>query len=196
MTELHRALSQMDAEAPQEGRDRVASAHHPVAKPRALNERRENFCQAYILLGNGTRAAIRAGYAEHSARQQSCRLLTNAYILERIADLRRDLGIRNRIDRDTVMAKLEAAYRGAMTGHMFLTAVRAAEAQARLAGLMPERNPARRTKGAKNSGPSLQSPESAKHANGTAGTNSISRTKTAAKGNGRAHFLESPDEPR
>jgi len=109
------------------------------ARRRMLSERQENFCQAYIVAGNATRAAINAGYAPETARQQASRLLTKVYILERIADLRRDLGLRNRIDRDTIMAKLEAAYRGAMTGHMYLTAVRAAVAQARLAGLFPDR---------------------------------------------------------
>jgi phage terminase small subunit len=106
---------------------------------RALAERRENFCHYYILSGNAARAAINAGYSSRNARQQGSRLLTKADILARIAEMRRDLGLRNRIDRDTIMAKLEACYRGAMTGHMYFTAIRAAEAQARLAGLFPDR---------------------------------------------------------
>jgi len=108
-------------------------------KRRPLNARQEEFCCAYVLLGNGAKAAFRAGYSGHAARQQAARLLTNANILQRIAELRRDLGLRNSIDRETVMAKLEAAYRGAINAGCYLTAVRAAEAQARLAGLFPER---------------------------------------------------------
>jgi hypothetical protein len=115
-----------------------ADAGTADAKLRALNGRQEEFCQAYVLTGNGAKAADRAGYARRAVRQQASRLLTNANILGRIAELRRDLGLKNEIDRDTVMAKLEAAYRGAMTGHMYLTAVRAAEAQGRLAGLFAE----------------------------------------------------------
>lgn len=112
------------------------------AKPRKLNVRQEEFCQAYVQLGNGAKAAFRAGYSPHASRQQAARLLTNANILHRISEIRRDLGLRNKIDRETVMAKLEAAYRGAINAGCYLTAVRAAEAQARLAGLFPEREQA------------------------------------------------------
>ena len=124
----------------------VAFPLHPAAKPqltpanpRKLNARQEEFCCAYVQLGNGAKAAFRAGYSGLAARQQAARLLTNANILQRIAELRRDLGLRNSIDRETVMAKLEAAYRGAINAGCYLTAVRAAEAQARLAGLFPDR---------------------------------------------------------
>ena len=137
----------------------VAFPAHPATnpaqnlpKPRKLNARQEEFCNAYVLLGNGAKAAFRAGYSPHAARQQAARLLTNANILERIAELRRDLGLRNKIDRDTVMAKLEAAYRGALNAGNYLSAVRAAEAQARLAGLYPEREGAGVPAGAKKSG--------------------------------------------
>lgn len=160
-------------------------------KLRALSERQENFCQAYILAGNAAKAAINAGYAEHSARQQASRLLTKANILERITALRADLGLRNRIDRDTVMAKLEAAYRGAMTAHTYLTAVRAAEAQARLAGLFPDRVVAARGSAQEGAG---EAPPHAGNSPGRNGARKSSRRKI--KGNGASHVLARPEIAR
>jgi len=162
-----------------------------VTRSRALSGRQENFCQAYILAGNAAKAAINAGYAEHSARQQASRLLTKANILERIAALRADLGLRNRIDRDTVMAKLEAAYRGAMTAHTYLTAVRAAEAQARLAGLFPDRAIASRA--AAQEGADGESPQAGK-SRGHDGARTSSPRKI--KGHGASHVLARPEIAR
>lgn len=162
-----------------------------VKRSRSLSGRQENFCQAYILAGNAAKAAINAGYAEHSARQQASRLLTKANILERITALRADLGLRNRIDRDTVMAKLEAAYRGAMTAHTYLTAVRAAEAQARLAGLFPDRVVAARGSAQEGAG---EAPPHAGNSPGRNGARKSSRRKI--KGNGASHVLARPEIAR
>lgn len=159
-------------------------------KMRALSERQENFCQAYLVAGNATKAAINAGYSERGARQQGSRLLTNANILERIAGLRADLGLRNRIDRDTVMAKLEAAYRGAMTAHTYLTAVRAAEAQARLAGLFPDRAVAGRAAPRDGAG---RSPQDGNSPGRNGGRTSSPRK---IKGNGASAVLARPEIAR
>jgi phage terminase small subunit len=53
-----------------------------------LPERREKFCQEYLLDLNGTKAAIRAGYAESGAATEAWRLLRNAEIQKRIGELR------------------------------------------------------------------------------------------------------------
>jgi len=132
--------SQMYAFPGQAVRNEDASAPHPVAKRRRLTMRQEEFCEYYLFWGNAAQAARSAGYSLHSARKQAYRLLTNAYILERIAELRRDLGAGNRIDRDTYLAKLEACYRQALSKEAYGAALRAAEAQARFAGLMPGRS--------------------------------------------------------
>jgi len=48
----------------------------------------EAFCRAYLSLDkNGTKAAIKAGYAEKSARRTASRLLTKAHIQNRINEL-------------------------------------------------------------------------------------------------------------
>lgn len=66
-----------------------------------LNDRQEMFCLEYIVDLNATQAAIRAGYSEDSAAQSASRLLTNANIQQRVAEL---LDERNRI------VKVDAQY--------------------------------------------------------------------------------------
>ncbi len=189
MHEHGEALSRIAAEDLQNTGGNDADVIRGGAGTRAISERQENFCHAYIVAGNATKAAINAGYSERSARQQASRLLTNANIVERIAALRADLGLRNRIDRDTVMAKLEAAYRGAMTAHTYLTAVRAAEAQARLAGLFPDRPRAARAS-AKNAA------EDELSENGDAAGAAAASPPEKIKGNGAAHVLARYAPPR
>lgn len=50
----------------------------------SLTPKRRKFVEEYLKDFNGTQAAIRAGYAENSARQTAYRLLTNDYILAEI----------------------------------------------------------------------------------------------------------------
>ena len=51
----------------------------------------ERFCREYIIDHNGTKAAIRAGYSEHTAAQQASRLLKKPQIQERIEELEKDV---------------------------------------------------------------------------------------------------------
>ena len=53
-----------------------------------LSEKQEEFCQKFIELKNGTRAAIAAGYSESGARVEACRMLTNPNIIKRIKEIR------------------------------------------------------------------------------------------------------------
>ncbi len=52
-----------------------------------LSPRQEQFCTHYALHGNGAEAARQAGYSVAAARQEAHRLLTNADILARVAQL-------------------------------------------------------------------------------------------------------------
>lgn len=54
---------------------------------RKLNERQLMFCKEYIVDLNGTAAAIRAGYKEHTARITASKLLTKANIQAEIQRL-------------------------------------------------------------------------------------------------------------
>ncbi len=121
---------------------RPTSAQHPAAEtqhPGGLSPQQEAFCAFYVETGNGAQSAIRAGYRARSARFQASRLLTKDNILAKIAALRADLGAGNRIDRATLLAKLERAYHRALADGRPLAAVRAVELQARLTGLLAPR---------------------------------------------------------
>lgn len=50
-----------------------------------MNQRQRAFCEAYLLSGNATEAAINAGYSPKSARSIGQRLLTFADIREYLA---------------------------------------------------------------------------------------------------------------
>ena len=51
-----------------------------------MNQRQRAFCEAYLLSGNATEAAIKAGYSPKSARSIGQRLLTYVDIREYLAD--------------------------------------------------------------------------------------------------------------
>ena len=52
-----------------------------------MTDRQRKFIDEYRISGNATRAAIRAGYSEHTARSQGQRLLTKADVVERLREL-------------------------------------------------------------------------------------------------------------
>ena len=56
-----------------------------------LTPKEERFCYEYVLYLNAAKAAITAGYAEHTARITGCRLLTKANIQKRIKYLKDNL---------------------------------------------------------------------------------------------------------
>lgn len=74
--------------------------------PKLDNPNHERFCLEYVKDGNGTQAAIRAGYSANAARQQSSRLLTNVAIQRRIAELQEGIEKRSMVDADWVVAEL------------------------------------------------------------------------------------------
>ena len=56
-----------------------------------LNDRQEKFCYEYCLDFNATRAAIKAGYSENTARSQASQLLTKLNIQARIKEMQDNL---------------------------------------------------------------------------------------------------------
>ena len=74
--------------------------------PKLNNSKRERFCQEYIVDGNATQAAIRAGYAPKAAAEQGSRLLTFAKVEERLDELRRHQQIRTETSADWVLERL------------------------------------------------------------------------------------------
>ena len=77
----------------------------------SITPKQERFCQEYIIDYNGAKAAIRAGYAENSARKTASRLLTNADILARVRELQREQTARLALTQDYVLQQLVDTYR-------------------------------------------------------------------------------------
>lgn len=55
-----------------------------------LTDKQKRFCEEYIIDLNGAQSAIRAGYAEASARVEGSRLLSNDNIQEYISQLQQN----------------------------------------------------------------------------------------------------------
>lgn len=68
-----------------------------------MTDKRENFCQEYLIDLNATQAAIRAGYSEATARQKAYGLLQEKDVSDRIAELMEDRAKRTRVSQDEVI---------------------------------------------------------------------------------------------
>lgn len=68
-----------------------------------LTDKQELFAREYLKDLNATQAAIRAGYSEKAARNQSHRMMTNDDITQRIAELNTERVNRVEIDADYVL---------------------------------------------------------------------------------------------
>lgn len=68
-----------------------------------LNHRQRRFADEYLVDGNATQAAIRAGYSEKTAYSQGSRLLKNDEVLSRVREGQEKLAERTQIDAERVM---------------------------------------------------------------------------------------------
>jgi phage terminase small subunit len=73
------------------------------------NARQQRFIDEYLIDGNGTAAAIRAGYSKRSAKMQASRLMTNDVLLAELNERRRRLAGDFRIKREDVLGGFLAA---------------------------------------------------------------------------------------
>lgn len=73
---------------------------------RDLNHRQHRFVAEYVVDGNATTAAIKAGYSKNGARQKGADLLANPAIAASIERARTALQIRTGINQDKVLAEL------------------------------------------------------------------------------------------
>ena len=76
---------------------------------KTLTPRQEQFVENYILCGNATEAARRAGYGERGAGVTATRLLKNANVLAAIDELRAANAERFSLSREAVIEELLAA---------------------------------------------------------------------------------------
>ena len=71
-----------------------------------LTAKQERFCQEYVVDCNGTQAAIRAGYSEPTAQEQSSRLLSNVMVQQRVAELQKRVANKLEITAEKVLQEL------------------------------------------------------------------------------------------
>lgn len=71
-----------------------------------LSEKQKKFCEEYIIDFNATKAAIRAGYAENSARQQACEMLTKPNIQKYVALLQQEASRKAQITVDRILREI------------------------------------------------------------------------------------------
>ena len=67
-----------------------------------LNPKQAAFVREYLVDRNGTQAAIRAGYSEHTAQEQSSRLLSKVIISEAVTAGEKEHAERCNITKETV----------------------------------------------------------------------------------------------
>lgn len=80
------------------------------AEKRKLTDQQELFCQEYLVDYNGTKAAIRAGYSEKTARAQGSRMLTNVDILTRVRAIQKERLDKLAVTQESVILKLLDIY--------------------------------------------------------------------------------------
>ena len=112
-----------------------------VEKP--LTEMQKMFCNLYVenYFGNSnltnTQVAMKAGYASDSAYQRAYELLNpkiSPHVVKRIGELKEDFRIKNNIDPDKHMARLNYLGQIAEENKMVGVALRAEELRGKVAG--------------------------------------------------------------
>lgn len=71
-----------------------------------LNEKQKRFCEEYVKDNNGTRAAIRAGYSQKTARVIASQHLTKLNIQEYIKELKAELLEQCQVEAHVVLGML------------------------------------------------------------------------------------------
>lgn len=71
-----------------------------------MNAKHARFVEEYLIDLNGTQAAIRAGYSERTAQEQSSRLLSNVMVAKAIAEAQESRAKRTEITQDRVIREL------------------------------------------------------------------------------------------
>lgn len=88
-------------------------------KESQLTPKQQRFVQEYMIDSNATQAAIRAGYSEKTAQEQSSRLLSNVKVAKAIEDRLQKLSKKTLITAERVIEGLltEAEYYGESSSH-------------------------------------------------------------------------------
>ncbi|MHC4258967.1 MAG: terminase small subunit [Planctomycetota bacterium] len=73
-----------------------------------MNDKQVAFCREYVKDWNAKEAAIRAGYSEHTAKQQGHRLLTKVYCRDEIKRLSAEIADQNDVEIREIIAELRS----------------------------------------------------------------------------------------
>ena len=109
-----------------------------------MNERQRRFVAEFLTSGNGTQAALRAGYSENGAAVQATRLLKNAKVCAAIEAERARVLERAKVTLEGHLAMLATIRDEARAAGQFGPAKAAEEARGRVSGFYVERSVARR----------------------------------------------------
>ena len=104
-----------------------------------LTLKQARFCEEYLIDLNATQAAIRAGYAAKSANTDGPRMLVNAGIQARIAELQAERSRRTDIRADDVLRTLYDEARGIGPDTTSSARIRAAELLGKNLGMFVDR---------------------------------------------------------
>jgi len=97
------------------------------------------FCREYIVDCNGTQAAIRAGFSERTAQEQSSQMLALDHIDAEIRRLQEELAAANNVTVATLLIEAEQVRAIAKTAKNESAMVGATTLKARLCGLLVDR---------------------------------------------------------
>ncbi len=71
-----------------------------------MNIRQEKFCSEYVISGNATEAAIKAGYSEKTAKSIGQRLLTNVDIAQKITEYKNEANEQTGLELQDIVKKI------------------------------------------------------------------------------------------
>ena len=100
-----------------------------------LNAKRERFCREYVIDLNATQAYIRAGYSKNGAGQSADKLLKNAEIATRIAELNGTAMQRLEITQDQILTDINDIAKEAREAGQFGAAIKGKELVGKHLGL-------------------------------------------------------------
>lgn len=104
-----------------------------------LTDKQARFCEEYLIDLNATRAAIRAGYSEKTAREQAAQNLSKLNIQEKIAELKAERAKRTEMTQDSVIQELAAVARAEIKGVRAVDKLKALELLGKHLGMFVER---------------------------------------------------------
>lgn len=103
------------------------------------NPKHERFCREYVKDLNATQAYIRAGYSQNGADASAARLLVNARVRDRIAELQAKVAGKLEITQESVLREIEETRLAALGADQHATALKAAELKGKHIGMWPNK---------------------------------------------------------